>query len=359
MKVNEGLKQAPVDFLYPGMTVPGDIYSADAARLMIPAGTVLSGAWIEKMKEAGRQNCVYVSESTYQSLSNGASGQGPLITANPELEKETGYTGMRENTDALLKKIADTGAVPKEEIYTVSDELSHRLNITKADVIFELINGLASADEYLPRHVINVGMLNGLMGRWLGLPQTEIDNLILIGLLHDCGKTAVPQGVLNAPRRLMAIEFEVMKMHTVYGHTMLEEFPDQIRGGALYHHEKADGSGYPQNRHGEGIPLSARITSVSDIYDAMVSRRVYKEPVTPFAVLEAMAGLRGTALDAELADAFLANMPETLTGKRVLLSNGETGTVIEIDRGALRHPVVGLNGAAVKCDENLYCVAMC
>jgi HD-GYP domain-containing protein (c-di-GMP phosphodiesterase class II) len=353
-----GLRQAPVTYLSPGMTVPGDIYGADAKHLMVPAGTVLSAAQIEKIKEVTWQNYVYVSEATYQDLSDNIARQTPLITASPELERETGYTGMKEGTDGLLKKIAATGLVPKEEIYTVSDELAHRLHITKTDVIFEIINGLAAADEYLPRHVVNVGMLNGLMGRWLGLPQQEIDSLILIGLLHDCGKAVVPPGILNAPRRLLGIEFEVMKMHTVYGYKLLTEFPAPIRDGVLYHHEKAGGKGYPKGRHGDDIPLSARITSVSDIYDAMVSRRVYKEPSTPFSVLEAISGLRGTALDAQLADTFLANMPGVLKGKRVLLSNGETGTVKKVDPQEFRHPLVELDGALVKCDESLYCVAM-
>jgi len=180
----------------------------------------------------------------------------------------------------------------------------------------------------------------------------------LVGLVHDCGKIAVPPQVLNAPRKLTASEFEVIKMHTVFGYDMLSEFSDTVRYGVRGHHEKFSSKGYPDSLLGKNIPLAARITAVSDIYDAMVSQRVYKNPRNPFHIIAWINKLRGTDLEETIVDVFTENMPKEMVNKSALLSNGEVCIIHELDYDDLEHPYVRVGGKTFKTSDELYCAQM-
>ncbi len=311
---SQTLRRASIYHLYEGMYIEEDICASESGRLLLRAGVVLTDELLSKIRANSSGGYIYVSNKTYKKMIENADKQTSRQTAinrgdviNKELEKQTGYAADMEDTTGLLLEIANTASVKEEQVYSVCDNIARRVRSTDPGVIFKLINSLAPVDEYLQRHVVNVGMLNGLLGKWLNMPQMEVDDLILIGLLHDCGKVMIPPEILNAPRRLTPIEFEVIKMHTVYSYKILEAFPEHIRLGALHHHEKLGGKGYTNSLAGERIPLAARITSVSDIYDAMVSRRAYKDAAVPSVVLTSLLELRGTDLDAEIVDCFVKN----------------------------------------------------
>jgi HD-GYP domain-containing protein (c-di-GMP phosphodiesterase class II) len=364
MAASGRLMLVPMSYLAAGMQISEDIYS-HSGSLLLRAGSKVDSGLIEKLKAANNgQPHIYVSERTYQQMRAVAvpqeRGRAAAVTVNKKLEQETGYSGIVENSAELFKEVlfSSEASIEAAPVLTVSSEISHRLETTETDVIFDLVNTIAPTDEYLRRHIINVSMLNGLFGRWLGLPQAETDELISVGLLHDTGKMMIPPEVLNAPRRLSVFEFEVIKMHTVYGAKLLSGFPDHIREGARHHHEKTDGSGYPDGLKGNEMPLTARITAVSDIYDAMVSSRCYKGPESPFTVLAMLADMRGKTLDAKIVDIFLRKMPNELIGKQVLLSNGGIGKVEQIDYADIANPFVSLNGKNVKTGKDLKCVSM-
>jgi putative nucleotidyltransferase with HDIG domain len=116
----------------------------------------------------------------------------------------------------------------------------------------------------------------------LGLEQAEVSSLRLGAHLHDIGKVRVPAGILNKPGRLTAAEFDVMKMHPLWGLEMLDgvELPRQVRASIRSHHEKDDGSGYPDGLRGDEIPLHATIICIADVYDALTSARSYR-PAMP------------------------------------------------------------------------------
>jgi HD-GYP domain-containing protein (c-di-GMP phosphodiesterase class II) len=196
------------------------------------------------------------------------------------------------------------------------------------------------------------------LGKWLGLPKDTVDMLVLAGLVHDCGKASVPPDILNAPRKLTPTEFEVIKMHSVFGYEMLSEFPDEIRYAARGHHEKFNGTGYPDALSGDKISLAARITAVSDIYDAMVSQRSYKESRNPFHIVSWIKKLRGTELEPTITDAFTENLPKELVNKPTLLSNGKVGIVHELDCDDLEYPFIRIDGNVFKSDQNVFCTKM-
>jgi putative two-component system response regulator len=134
--------------------------------------------------------------------------------------------------------------------------------------------------------------------------------------LHDIGKVGVPDSILLKPGRLTPEEFEIMKLHTVYGRDTLiaaektieypEDFLCTAKDIAYCHHEKWDGSGYPQGLAGEAIPLSARLMAIADVYDALITKRIYKEAMPHTEAAEIILKGRGSHFDPDVADAFLA-----------------------------------------------------
>ncbi|SHN59674.1 response regulator [Desulfovibrio litoralis] len=134
--------------------------------------------------------------------------------------------------------------------------------------------------------------------------------------LHDIGKVGVPDRILLKPGKLTEEEFEIMKKHTIYGHNTIleaennlgspESFLSIAREIAYSHHEKWDGSGYPQGLKGDEIPISARLMAIADVYDALMSKRVYKEAMSHEQAKEIIVNGKGTHFDPDVVDAFIA-----------------------------------------------------
>ena len=151
------------------------------------------------------------------------------------------------------------------------------------------------------------------------ISQEYIEDLFRSSILHDIGKVGVPDAILLKPARLTPEEFEIIKRHTVLGGDALNDIDSKIEGVsfltlgkeiAYYHHEKWDGSGYPKGLADESIPLSARFVALADVYDALTSKRFYKEAYTHGKSRDIIIGLRGTHFDPDVVDAFLSRESE-------------------------------------------------
>ena len=170
-----------------------------------------------------------------------------------------------------------------------------------------LANALEAKDAYTRGHSERVGAWSRALGEALGLATADTDSIAQAGLLHDIGKIGVPEAVLTKTGPLTEIEWRAMRRHPVVGAQIVAPF-DFIAAGALFirhHHERWDGSGYPDGLAGQAIPLGARIVAVADVYDALTSDRSYR-PALP--VSEARARLvaeAGVTLDACVVAAFL------------------------------------------------------
>ena len=175
------------------------------------------------------------------------------------------------------------------------------------NITLESIQAIArtidAKDEYTNGHSIRVGFYSKLIAENMGMSPDEVDNIYYIALLHDIGKIAIPDSILNKPGRLTDEEFTVMKSHTTRGAGILKGISTipQIIEGAKSHHEKYDGSGYPEGLKGEEIPFVARIICCADCFDAMASKRVYKEPFSLDVILKEFERCSGTQFDPGIA----------------------------------------------------------
>ena len=357
-----------------GMTIPVDVYNTTGRSLILRKGRVMTPKIRERFYRHNEHgDGLLVTEESFQVLldkkivlldatfikdkERRKRALQNTIKKN-KLEKETGFAEIKDEVNQILSETEDRKVIRHDDTRDVSAEISNRLETVDSGLIIALINVLASVDEYLHRHSVNVSMLNGIIGKWLGFSKEDVDNLITVGLTHDCGKMLVPPQVLHAPRSLSRVEFELMKMHSINSYTLLENFPEVVRLGARAHHEKYAGRGYGDGLSKEEIPLFARITAVSDIYDAMVSRRVYKEPRSPFQIMSQLKNLSGTELDPLIVQTFIKNMPKELLGKSVQLSDGKTAVVNEIDHDDIEYPYVRIDKKTIKTDKTLYCTSM-
>jgi len=176
------------------------------------------------------------------------------------------------------------------------------------NITLESIQAIArtidAKDEYTNGHSIRVGYYSRQIAESLGMEADELDNIYYIALLHDIGKIAIPDSILNKPGRLTDEEFKVMKSHTTRGAAILKGISTipQIVEGAKSHHERYDGAGYPEGISGENIPFVARIICCADCFDAMASKRVYKEPFSLDVIIKEFKRCSGTQFDPGIAE---------------------------------------------------------
>ena len=170
------------------------------------------------------------------------------------------------------------------------------------------IGFIDAKDPYTNGHSIRVAKYTKLIAEELGFKGEELERIYYVALLHDCGKIGVPDNILGKPDRLTDEEFEVIKSHTVRGGEIMSHFKslENAGEGALYHHERYDGKGYPEGKAGEDIPFVARMICVADSYDAMNTNRVYRKKLSKESILEEIERCKGKQFDPKVADVMIS-----------------------------------------------------
>ncbi len=177
----------------------------------------------------------------------------------------------------------------------------------------ETFTGFIDAkDPYTNGHSKRVAQYTQLIAKEMGYDGEDLDRIYYVALLHDCGKIGVPDKILGKPARLTDEEFEIIKSHTVRGGEILSRFKslENVGEGALYHHERYDGTGYPEGKAGEDIPLIARMICVADSFDAMNSNRVYRKKLTKDYIINEIEANKGKQFDPKIADVMLGLLRE-------------------------------------------------
>ncbi len=175
------------------------------------------------------------------------------------------------------------------------------------ETIMAIAKTVDAKDSLTSEHSQRVSEYSVIIAKHSGFSDKEVEDIRKAALLHDIGKIGIPDAILNKPAKLDPDEYEIMKSHVTEGAKILKDFTlvEHAAEGAKYHHERYDGSGYPDGLKGKDIPLYGRIIAIADAFDAMTANRVYRPRMEFSAVMDELTGGRGTQFDPDLLDVFL------------------------------------------------------
>lgn len=238
------------------------------------------------------------------------------------------YLDAIAGAEQLFERALEEGRIYEEDIKVSFQPLVENFRAER-DVV-SLLLMLNSQDDYTYQHSVQVGMLSYYIARWLGWNEEETVRAGKAGFLHDIGKCKIADAILNKPTALTDTEFQEIKNHPKFGYEILKKSFDDpaIALAALQHHERMDGKGYPLGLTRENIHPMARIVAVADVYSAMISSRVYSEKKDLLQVLREMHELSFKELDPDITHTFIRHMVPNFIGKRVELTNGQTGSIV-------------------------------
>ncbi len=215
------------------------------------------------------------------------------------------------HTIELVRLQTDLSCEVKKKTQEVIEQ-NKKLERIFMQIVKTLSGAIDAKDTYTNGHSIRVAEYSREIARRAGFQEEAQDDVYMMGLLHDVGKIGIPDAIINKPARLTDEEYSVIRNHPVVGAEILgniTEFP-KLSTGAKWHHERYDGRGYPDGISGENIPAEARIIAVADAYDAMSSRRSYRDILPQTQLREEMEKGVGTQFDPVFAEIMLTMIDE-------------------------------------------------
>lgn len=329
-----------------------------AGRILIARGTRMDEYLIASLKKMGVPG-VYIREGEEEEEQKTENAE-PVVA--PEVQKKIEKLKVEDRAkvklqESVKKRVAegvqylysdtDSGNFT-DATKSITDDLMRA--ISDNDAIAVDISALKVSDEYTFKHSVDVATMAMIIARKSGLPNKDIYQIGVAGLLHDVGKSHIPNEILNKAGKLTEEEFAVMKNHTIYGYNILKEkseISNEIIAGVLQHHEKINGRGYPLKLASKQITPYARVLSVADIYDALVTERPYKKGFSAHDALEMIMAMTDE-LDVDFMRSFIDTVILYPVDTSVTLSNGERARVVKnTPHYPMRPKVVGLKSGKV------------
>ncbi|MFA5524367.1 MAG: HD-GYP domain-containing protein [Tissierellales bacterium] len=322
-----------IDEVKVGMILNANVDNETTGAILLASGTVLNRNNIFTLKNLGIKYIdIYVKKDE----------EDYLIVNNESFTEK--YEKFAEKTKSIFSNARFGKKLVVCEIGETVNEMMDE--ITKSNNILARLRQIEEDDDYTFQHSLDVCMLATMIGKWLGYTPVELKQLSLAGLFHDIGKVKIPDNIIYKPGKLTEIEFDSVKKHTVLGYNLINETMElskNIAHGALQHHEREDGRGYPFGISSNKIHEFAKIIAVCDIYDAMTTERVYKGKQSPFLVAEQIFEDSFETLDPRIATVFINNISKFYVGNIVKLSSGEIGEIIYIHRQMPTRPIVKID----------------
>jgi HD-GYP domain-containing protein (c-di-GMP phosphodiesterase class II) len=241
----------------------------------------------------------------------------------------------------LLGNVKVGQALDINPVHDLADELLE--SVFRNHNALTCLGRIREKDNYLLEHSVNLSVLISIFGKSVRLSRKAMKETVVGALLHDIGKILTPDEILQKPGRLGQDEFEVMKLHVSHSRDLLAATPgiDPIALlTAAQHHERMDGSGYPEGLKGEAISVYGRMVAITDVYDAITADRVYHKGLTPTQGLKKLLEWSGDHLDPKLVRHFIRCIGLYPVGSLVLLESGRLAVVYETNEQEQRLPQV-------------------
>lgn len=313
------MRYVPTLCLREGMVLAKSIYG-NGGSLLLQQGQTLKQSYISRIAHNGFQG-VYILDKLSEDIEIQSAIDDELrnaaVRAVKEIYVQSATAGIHQDTADQMKSIVNN----------IVDAL-----IKDKDVMVNMID-LKSYDDYTYYHSVNVGVLSIIVGVALGMNRSHLYKLGLGALLHDIGKVFIDRKIIDKPGPLTPEEYTEVKKHPELGYRYLMasslDLPVSGLIGVLQHHERMDGSGYPERLSGDKINRFSRIIAIADVFDAMTSDRPYRPAMMPSDVMEFLMGGAGTLFDPSLVFLFTRKVAAFPLGTCVSLSNGLTAIVVK------------------------------
>ncbi len=339
--------------LKPGMVIDQSIVDR-TGRVLLERKTPLDNYYINALQKLGIGG-IYIREGEEEEIEDGIEASPEVIDKIEKMKvPDKAKLKLSESVKARVSEgIQFLYSNPESEGFTnAASSISNDLMkaIADNDAIAVDISTLKVSDEYTFKHSVDVASMSMIIAKRLELDDKQVYQIGISGLLHDLGKSQIPNEVLNKPGKLSDEEFSIMKQHPLLGYNIIKDKSDiaqEIKMGVLQHHEKINGKGYPLRLEGEKIHKYARILSVADIYDALVTERPYKKAFTARDAVEMIMAMTGE-LDFNMIQGFLDSVILYPVDSVVTLSTGEHAKVVKNNPGyPMRPKVVTLRNGTV------------
>ena len=347
----------------PGMVVSDDVYTKDL-HLVIGKDTTLTDKIITRLEFYSITDFSVYSDDSLKT----AAGKYVENTFYSEIKRSDSFKRFRkayQNTVNHLRGSIDNLVVNNQEVdpEQLLSDVSKILYQCNTNIeLFNMLHCMREYDDTTYIHSLNVSLICNILGKWLHFMPEDLEAITLSGLLHDVGKLLIPNNIISKPEKLTNEEFSLIKTHTIRGFSLLKnkDVDDRIKNATLMHHERCDGSGYPNGLIEHEIDPFAKLVAIADVYDAMTCARVYRGPLCPFEVINLFETEGYLKYDTKYLLTFLEGIVQTYINNNVRLNNHMEGEIVLINKFELSRPIVMVGDDFIDLSKhrNLYIEAL-
>lgn len=332
-------RQVPIDQLKERMVLAEPIYDEEG-KILYSKGLRLNGNRIQRIKKLNKHDVLIEVEEILPYNTNAIIKTSNKINEDEVVDKQAQMKQILieetkaeavEIVEEAFEKVLKDGSVKSEKIKMIVDKIIEII-LSDSKLVLNL-SSLNAMDNYLLSHSVNVCVLSLMTGVVLGFNQAKLLKLGSGALIHDIGKILVDQDILNAPRKLTDQEFSLVKQHTSYGYKILKDsfkYDEETACIALSHHERMDGSGYPNKLNRTQIPMFAKIVGIVDVFDAMTTDKVYSDGATYYEGISHLVSEGRKSFDEDILKKFIMVIGHYPLGTHVRLSTGDLGLVTKL-----------------------------
>lgn len=356
------MKKLSIQNLRAGQTFTEPVY-IEGSNLLVPAGIPIRKKDIDRLKswnvDAVYTNGEAISDLPKPGMQAAENKQSPqprkpspgvaqqLLTLTDVQENKgvyRSYVDLIERLDTVFSNIAAGISVETRAIDAIAGKLLQALRENRDQMIGFILGGEVSG-HILAKNSVNTAILSTLIAGELRIPNHKVLHITTGALLHDVGMLKLPQDILEKQGGLSDGELQRVQAHPLYAFKIICKellYPEDVGVVALQHHERWDGDGYPRKIAGEAIELGARIVSVSDAFEAMVSKKSYRNSMMGYQAMKNLLSDNSRRFDPDVLKAFIKTMGIYPIGSIVLLNNGSIARVLEVHRDTPLRPQIAI-----------------
>ncbi|MFW5683500.1 MAG: HD-GYP domain-containing protein [Spirochaetota bacterium] len=351
------MKSIKVSDLRPGLRFDKPVY-VDGENLLVPENIAIKQRDIDRLVK-WRVTHVHTEGKPMKELPSANKNSFLQQAFSTPLQQQVidAYSKLAAEMQDVFERVKTNGSVKAVEVDDVVDRLLKLLAQRKNEVIQLILYGLQGESGFI-ENAMNCSILATLVGQNLNMVQHKLIQLATGALLHDVGMLRIPAQVRNKKGELTPEELKAMQAHPIYSYRIITKemkFAEEIGVAALQHQERWDGQGYPRQLSGTSIAPMARIVAVVDAFEAMVSKRPYRNSMIGYAAMRAILSDNGRRFDPDILKVFIRTMGIYPIGSVVLLKDGRIGRVVDVNSAAPLRPRVKImidqNGREFQRDE--------